>query len=302
MAVPVHTEFMLPILQLTSDGQTHKLHQYVDAIASAMGLTSEQRQERLPSQKQATYENRIGWAVTYMAKAGLVSRPQRATIQITQRGLDLLKSNPPVIDDVVLSQYPEFREFRAKRNTTDAGEDAIRNGESGLSPLERMAQANKDMRTLLASDLIDTMKQIPPAAFEQLVVDVLVSMGYGGTLSDAGAAIGRSGDGGIDGVIKEDRLGLDFIYVQAKRWENTVQRPQLQAFAGALMERNAQKGVFITTSDFSNGARAFVASIPTNIVLVDGQHLAELMIDYGVGVIEEQTYSVKRIDSEYFGE
>lgn len=226
-------------------------------------------------------------------------------MSITPLGRELLAENPKRVDNRLLSRYESFRVF--KESGRDKGPSPIPgNGTDDdseeISPLEQLEQAHKRLRQTLASDLIDSMKHMEPAAFEQLVVDVLVAMGYGGTVADAGQAIGRSGDGGIDGVIKEDRLGLDFIYVQAKRWENTIQRPQLQAFAGALLGRNAQRGVFITTSDFSKGAIEFARSLPTNIVLVDGQQLAELMIDYGVGVIDEQTYRVKRVDPEYFGE
>lgn len=302
MAVPGFQDFMLPILQLASEHQSVHKSQYDEALAQYFGLTQEDRSELLPSGGQTTYQNRIAWAISHLVKALLLDRPARATIEITQRGREVLAENHDRVDLPFLMRYPEFRKFReTSKPVTSPNGTEVEKPEQ-ISPLEQLEQAHKQLRRALASDLIDSMKQMPPASFEQLVVDVLVAMGYGGTISDAGQAIGRSGDGGIDGVIKEDRLGLDFIYVQAKRWENTIQRPQLQGFAGALMARNSQKGVFITTSDFSSGARDFVRSIPTNIVLIDGQQLAELMIDYGVGVIDEQTYRVKRVDPEYFGE
>lgn len=303
MAVPGFQEFMLPVLQLASEQDSIHKSDYDRIIAERLELTPEDRSELLPSGKQTTYQNRIGWAITFMTKAGLLTRPARATMSITPLGRELLAENHQRIDNRLLSRYESFRDFRDSGRSSESKKPDGSDEESDeISPLEQLEQAYTRLRRTLASDLIDAMKQMPPAAFEQLVVDVLVSMGYGGTIADAGQAIGRSGDGGIDGVIKEDRLGLDFIYVQAKRWENTIQRPQLQAFAGALLGRNAQRGVFITTSDFSKGAIEFARSLPTNIVLVDGQQLAELMIDYGVGVIDEQTYRVKRVDPEYFGE
>lgn len=293
---------MLPVLQLASEQDSIHKNQYDDIVADRLALTPEDKSELLPSGKQTTYQNRIGWAITFLAKAGLLNRPARATMSITPLGRELLAENPSRVDNKLLSRYESFRKFRA--GSPDGGKKKVptENDTDEASPLEQLEQAHERLRQSLASDLLDSMKQMAPSAFEQLVVDVLVAMGYGGTISDAGQAIGRSGDGGIDGVIKEDRLGLDFIYVQAKRWENTIQRPQLQGFAGALLGRNAQRGVFITTSDFSKGAIEFAKSLPTNIVLVDGQELAELMIDYGVGVIDEQTYCVKRVDPEYFGE
>lgn len=302
MAVPGFQDFMLPVLQLASERDSIAKSEYDAIIADRLAISSDDRSEMIPSGKQTTYQNRITWAISYMVKAGLLERPARATIRITQRGRGLLNENPERVDISVLSRFPEFRAFRERSSGAGTGGDKPPGGSEEVSPLERLEAAHEELRRTLASDLIDSMKQMAPASFEQLVVDVLVAMGYGGTISDAGQAIGRSGDGGIDGVIKEDRLGLDFIYVQAKRWENTIQRPQLQGFAGALLGRNAQRGVFITTSDFSKGAIEFAKSLPTNIVLVDGQQLAELMIDYGVGVIDEQTYRVKRVDPEYFGE
>lgn len=301
MAVPGYQEFMLPVLQLAAERESIHKSEYDAAIALRMNLTEQDLTEMLPSGKQTAYQNRIGWAITYMIKAKLLYRPARATIEITDRGRQLLLENPQQINQSLLLRYDEFRDFQ-KASSTDKDSSDGKKIVDEISPLERLEAAHSELRKALSSDLIESMKQMPPAAFEQLVVDVLVAMGYGGTLSDAGQAIGKSGDGGIDGVIKEDRLGLDFIYVQAKRWENTIQRPQLQGFAGALLGRNAQRGVFITTSDFSKGAIEFAKSLPTNIVLVDGQQLAELMIDYGVGVIDEQTYRVKRVDPEYFGE
>lgn len=300
MAVPGFQDFMLPVLQLASEHVALHKSEYEPILAEQLKLTEEDREEMLASGQQTTYQNRIGWAITYLVKTKLLDRPARATIQITDRGRELLATNPPKINIKLLKSYPEYLAFQHATRTKK--EEDPEDESDSISPREQLENAYDRLQRTLASDLLDSMKQMAPQAFEQLVVDVLVAMGYGGTIADAGQAIGRSGDGGIDGVIKEDRLGLDFIYVQAKRWENTIQRPQLQGFAGALLGRGAQRGVFITTSDFSKGAIEYTKSLPTNIVLVDGQELAELMIDYGVGVIDEQTYRVKRVDPEYFGE
>lgn len=300
MAVPGFQEFMLPVLQVAAEHPTLHKSEYDQIISDRVGLTEEDKEEMLSSGNQTTYQNRIGWAITYFVKAKLLERPARATIQITERGRELLGRNPERITSSMLKAYPEFQEFQTATKT--GKEDEPENETDEVSPSEQLDKAYTRLRKTLASDLIDLIKEGPPDFFERLVVEVLVSMGYGGTIQDAGQALGKSGDGGIDGVIKEDRLGLDSIYIQAKRWESSVGRPEIQAFAGALMGLNATRGVFITSSDFTSGAREYVKALQTKIVLINGQELAELMIEYGVGVIDEQTYRVKRVDPEYFGE
>jgi restriction system protein len=198
-----------------------------------------------------------------------------------------------------LAQFPEFREFRdRKRPTVAMVDDQIEI--VSKTPDELMYESYNDIREALASDILEKVKSCTPNFFENLVVDLLVTMGYGGTLEDAGQAVGKSGDGGIDGIIKEDRLGLDLIYLQAKRWEGTVSRPELQKFAGALLGKQARKGVFITTSSFTNEAREYVRSIGSNIILIDGAELADFMIDYNVGVSVSATYEIKKVDSDFF--
>lgn len=302
MAIPGFQDFMLPVIRIAEElGPIHK-SRYDDIIADRLGLTTEDRSELLPSGGQTTYQNRIGWAVSYLTKALVLERPARATVQITDRGRSLLADAPERVDLAYLMRYPEFKKYRETYRTRSSQVDELVEDEEDISPMEQLEKAYTRLRNELASELLDLVMKAPPEFFERLVVEVLVAMGYGGTLKDAGTAVGKTNDGGIDGVIKEDRLGLDSIYIQAKRWENPVQRPVLQGFAGALMGQNASRGVFITSSDFTSGARDYVKSINTKIVLINGQELADLMIEYGVGVIDEQTYRVKRVDPEYFGE
>lgn len=307
MAVPGFQDFMLPLLQFVETQRVVTPSECYAAMADLFQLTPEQRDELLPSGRQALYKNRIAWATTHMVKAGLADRPARGQLRITDRGRQVLREKPHRIDLSYLSQFPEHEEFR-KATTTPSSvtkhhidPDADTKPDD-LSPTEMLDKSYQRLRKSLAQDLLDRIKAAPPAFFEQLVVDLLVSMGYGGSHEDAGQAIGRSGDGGIDGIIKEDRLGLDFVYIQAKRWEGVVGRPQIQGFAGSLEGQRARKGVFITTSQFSSGARDYVSRIEKRIVLVDGEELAELMLDYDIGVSEVASYKVQRVDLDYFDE
>jgi len=305
MSVPDYQEFMLPLLRVVADRGPIKSSDYYEAVANATSLTAEDREQLLPSGTQAAYKNRIGWAGTYLVKAGLLERPQRGFLKITALGQQLLRSNPSRIDNETLRKFESFREFESLSGTRQ--NQPVRTSESveereALPPDEQLLASYRQLRRSLADDLLTQIKSAPPAFFEQLVVDLLVRMGYGGSQDDAGRAIGKSGDGGIDGIIKEDRLGLDFVYIQAKRWENVVGRPQIQGFAGSLEGQRARKGVFITTSSFTDGARDYVQRIEERIVLIDGTELASLMLDYGLGVTDVATYKVQRIDPAYFGE
>ena len=300
MPIPDYQTLMLPVLEFAGDGQEKTLRETIDAMADRFDLTPEERRELLPSGLQAILDNRVGWARTYLKKAGLLASPRRGAVRITDRGREVLASNPDRIDVKFLSQYPEFIEFqrpKSKRPTPDTG-----NGPEERTPEEIMEEAYQEARDSLATDLLDTIKELSPAFFERLVIDLLVRMGYGGTRRDAGQAIGGSGDGGIDGIIKQDRLGLDVVYVQAKRWEGVVGSAEVQKFAGALAGRFAQKGVFITTSHFSPAAHRYVSRIGSKIVLIDGHMMAQLMIDYGIAVSPVASYEIKRIDSDYFVE
>lgn len=302
MAIPDYQTIMLPLLEYSGDNEEHSLREAINHLAQLFDLSQEEQKELLPSGRQATFNNRVGWARTYLKKAGLVKYTRRAHFQITARGLEVLQQNPNKIDNQYLKQFPSFRDFRTRSNTNkkESTKTVAEDTTETATPEENIEAAYLRVRQELADELIETIKSCSPQFFEQLVVDLLVKMGYGGTRKDAGEAIGMSGDGGIDGIIKEDRLGLDIVYIQAKRWEGTVSRPEIQKFAGALQGLRARKGVFITTSQFSKGASEYVGLIDSKIVLIDGELLAQFMIDFGIGVSTIATYELKRIDSDYF--
>lgn len=301
MSVPGFQDLMLPILQLAADGKEHTLAESRPLLAARLGLSEEDTSQLLPSGRQTVFANRVAWAKVYLQRAGLFSSSRRGHFQITPRGLALLAEKLPRVDIRVLDRYPEFVEFRTKKDSEDSstGEEHT---ESSATPEETLESASLRIRKALATEVLDRVKRSSPTFFEELVVALLLKMGYGGSRQDAGKALGRSGDEGLDGVIHEDRLGLDVIYLQAKRWEGTVGRPEIQKFVGALHGRRARKGVFITTSAFSDEARQYAAGIDSKVALIDGAQLAELMIDFDLGVSPATTYIVKRIDSDFFGE
>lgn len=301
MAIPKFHEFMLPVLRLTADGKVHTASATMDQVADQMGLSGENRRERIPSGSQTVLYNRVTWAITYLVKAGLLERPQRGRYRVTAFGLQVLRNPPAALTKSWLKEHcAGFDKFVTKQGESSAGESPSDIGDDERTPEEQMGQIYEQINTDLAEEIVSQIKQCPPEFFERLVIDVLVAMGYGGSRSDAGRAVGRSGDGGIDGIINEDRLGLDSIYVQAKRWESTVGRPDIQAFAGSLEGARARKGVFITTSTFAQTARDYVRSIEKRIVLIDGEALARLMIEHDVGVTAAEVFQVKKIDSDYF--
>ncbi len=301
MAVPDFQTIMLPFLEFLRDGNLHSYSDIADAIAKYYQLSDDDLSEMIPSKRQTKLMNRIYWASTYFRKSLVIEQPSRGVLRITDRGRELLNKNLSRIDMKTLEIFPEYIEFRDKKNEVSTGDikPATESTET-KTPDEVLYDSYRTIRENLAADLLEKIKSLSPEFFETLVVNLLVAMGYGGSINDAGQAIGRSGDGGIDGIIKEDRLGLDVIYLQAKRWENTVSRPEIQKFAGALQGKRAKKGVFITTSDYSKEARDFVSHIESKIILIDGDELADLMIDHGVGVTTVEMYEVKRIDSDYF--
>lgn len=300
MTIPDYQAFMLPLLKLAGDQTDHSLGEAYDVLAKEFGVSDADRAELLPSGKQSRFENRVGWARTYLKKAGLIDSPVRGKFRITPRGLNILKTNPAQITKDYLTQFAEFQEFQARQNARHEEDEAEE--ERDRTPDEVLDAAYQSLRRTLAQDLLDRVKGASPRFFEKTVVDLLLAMGYGGSRIDAGEIVGKSGDGGIDGIIKEDKLGLDAIYIQAKRWEGTVGRPTVQEFAGSLAGRKARKGVLITTSQFSAEARDYVDRVEMRIVLIDGEQLAQLMIDYGIGVSERIHYSVKRVDEDYFVE
>ncbi len=302
MTIPDFQSLMLPILKLTGDQKEHTLRETINFLAGQFKLTSQEREELLPSGRQARFDNRVGWAVIYMRKAVFISKSERGKFIITGRGLEILNNLPKVIDIKFLNQYEEFIQFRTRRERDETHEtNAV---DSEQTPEETMESAYQSLRQALLSEILTTIKNCSPAFFEKLVVDVIVKMGYGGTRQDAGKAIGKSGDEGIDGIINEDRLGLDVIYIQAKKWDkvNQIGRPDIQKFAGALQGQRAKKGIFITTSSFTKEAAEFAARIDSKIILIDGAKLSQLMLDYNVGVNLVTSYELKRLDSDYFEE
>lgn len=304
MAVPKYDWWYLPLLRLLGDGQVHRMADVYEQLAKAAGLSEADLAEMLPSGTSPTYTNRIGWARTFLKKAGLVASPKRGQVQITERGKAALAQRPDGIDDQWLMQFPEFVEWmKPSRPSPGSSPSGSGNRDADAAegtPQEQLEQAYSQLQRDLADDLLDRTKQVSPAYFEKIVVDVMLAMGYGGSRREAGHTVGQSGDGGIDGIIDEDRLGLDKIYLQAKRWDGVVGRPIVQAFSGALDGQRATKGVLITTSAFTTEARDYVHQIAKKIVLIDGRQLADLMIQHGVGVGVEATYTLKRIDSDYF--
>lgn len=303
MAIPDYQTCMLPFLRLLADGKDHSLRDAEDALAVSFSLTPAERAELLPSGQQGIFRNRVGWARTYLKKGGLLESPRRGVFKITERGLEVLASNPNRIDAKYLERFPEFLEFRdAGRQGQATATDSSPIPPLSATPEETIEIAHEELRVQLSQDILAKILSCSPAFFEQLVVELLVKMGYGGSRKDAGERIGQTGDGGVDGIIKEDRLGLDTIFLQAKRWQGVVGRPEIQKFVGALQGQRAKKGVFITTSAYTAEAIEYAARIDTKVVLIDGKQLSNLMIDFELGVSPQATFTVKRLDSDYFDE
>lgn len=302
--IPTYEQIMLPLLKLLGEKNEVSLQEAHDILAKRFGLTEEERNELLPSGQQAIFRNRLGWARTYMKKAGLVVTPQRAKFAITERGRSLLKENLSDINGSVLSRYQEFVDFKSIKKPKDYDETKNQNGldNSDKTPEEALEYAYQKLKSELSKDLLDIVKTCSSDFFEKLVVDIVVRMGYGGSRKDAGQALGKTGDGGIDGIVKEDKLGLDIIYLQAKRWEYTVPVKEIRDFTGALASKKARKGIFITTSTFPQTVYDFVKQVEYKIVLINGEQLANLMIEYNVGLSPINEYHVKKIDFDYFEE
>ena len=303
MAVPDFQSLMMPLLRTAADEREHSLAEARDVLADEFKLSDADREEPLPSGRQSKFSNRVAWAKSYLQQAGLLLSPRRGHFQLSDRGRDVLKAPPTRIDIKFLEQYPEFVEFRTPKSAlVDVPSEVPAGQAEPETPEEALEAAHLKMRVRLGSEILTGVKAASPQFFERLVVELLLKMGYGGSRRDAGQAIGRSGDEGIDGVISEDRLGLEVVYLQAKKWDGTVGRPEIQRFVGALHGKRAKKGVFITTGAFSAEATAYVEHIDPKVVLIDGRRLAELMIDFDVGVNTWATYNVKRVDSDYFDE
>ncbi len=302
MAIPDFQSVMRPVLATVQNGASLSLNELRERVANHFQLTEDERKERLPSGHQTVINNRVGWARTYLNKAGLLRIPSKGMVQITSRGRDALVRGPEPINGSWPNQFPEFADFHtAKPQTPDApAELGIETAET--TPDEQLAEAHQALVQSLADELLAQVRAATPSFFEQLVVDLMIAMGYGGSRKEAGKATQATNDDGIDGIIKEDKLGLDVIYLQAKRWTNTVHRPEIDKFIGALTRQRARKGVFITTSDFSDGARTAAQGLDIKVVLIDGVELARLMVENNLGVSVKQVYEVKQLDSDYFAE
>jgi restriction system protein len=299
LPIPDFQTIMRPLLELASDNQEHSLAEAREKLAEYFQLSQEETKALLPSGKQPTFTNRVAWARVYLGQAGALESPKRGHFRISERGRQLLKDIP---DRITIRDLERFSEFQKFRSPSKEEVHADPETPEQQTPEEVLEDAYQKLRSNLANELLKRVKESSPLFFEQLVVELLLNMGYGGSRKEAGEAIGRAGDEGIDGIINEDRLGLDVIYIQAKKWESNVGRPEIQKFVGALHGRRAKKGVFITTSGFSSDAREYVEKIDPKVVLIDGEQLAHLMMDFNVGVTRNSTYETKKIDSDYFSE
>lgn len=301
MAVPGFQEMTLPLLRFAADGHVHQMRDARDHLADVMSLTDAEQTERLPSGRQSRFANRVAWAKVYLEKAGLLDSPAPGQFQITERGRGVLQDPPVRIDIPFMERFPEFLEFRSRRRERVSSPSSS-SQESESTPEEELEQAYERLQAELADEVLANVRKLSPTGFEQLVVDVMIALGYGGGKPEAGTITQAGADQGIDGVINEDRLGLEVIYLQAKKWEPPVGRPEIQKFVGALHGKRARKGVFITTSRFTPDAHEYVQQIEPRVVLIDGERLAALMVRHGVGVTTIETLKISRVDSDYFAE
>lgn len=302
MSVPGYQEFMLPLLKIAADGKEHTVADAMKRLAEGFKISEQDQELMLPSGVQTRFYNRVTWALTYLSKSLLVEKTGRGRFRIAARGSDVLKNNPTRIDNKFLNQFPEYQTFKTKRaekavQTKKNSDDEI---DETITPEERLESAHQELREALADDVLRRVRAESPKFFENLVIRLLVSMGYGGGQVDRAQVTGKSGDEGIDGVIREDRLGLDMVYVQAKKWDNTVGPGEIDKFVGSLMRKRATKGVFITSGTFTDGATRAGKEAAVKVRLIDGEELAELMIDYNVGVAVSDTYVLKKVDSDFF--
>jgi restriction system protein len=301
MPVPDFQSFFKPLLDIAADGNEHAVQEVRDEIARVMAISDSDRAERLPSGTQTKFDNRVAWAKSYFIQAKVLEATRRGHFRITDRGRELQREGLQRIDIRILNRYSEFVEFHtAERPSVNT--DQIDTSNASETPEEVLQKSFQGIRNRLAGEILEKVKSNSPEFFERLVVELMVAMGYGGSIQDAGLAIGHTGDEGIDGIIKEDRLGLDVIYIQAKKWEGTVGRPEIQRFVGALHGKRAKKGVFITTGRFSDDAKNYVDTIDPKVILIDGKSLASFMIDFNLGVSRSTIYELKRIDSDFFDE
>jgi restriction system protein len=299
MSIPDFQTLMLPLLEASADGKDHRVRDFEPGIAARFNLSASEREQLLPSGRQTILANRLQWAKSYLKQAGLIEPVSRGLFRITDRGRATLSEHPPKVDKAYLLRFPEYQMFweryRSGSRVASAEEPT-----QAATPEEILEATSRQLEQQVADELLEYVQRISPAFFERLVIDLLVAIGYGGSRADAGRSVGRSGDGGIDGVINEDPLGLDTVYIQAKRWQNSVGRPVVQGFAGSLEGVRARKGVLITTSTFTPEAHDYVDRIEKRIVLIDGPKLAQLMLEHGVGVTRAHSYVISRVDVDYF--
>ena len=314
MPIPDYQSLMCPLLAFAADGTEKNIREAVAELARDFKLSDDEINQLLPSGKQTLLSNRVHWARTYLDKARAIRRTRRSHFIITDRGKDLLAKNPTRIDNAVLRQFPEFVAFISPKDLGKE-EPAVEKHDiavethfevtpTSATPEEAIQQAENQILSSLRSTILERIAELSPTFFEQLVVDLIVAMGYGGSRNSVVQRLGKSGDEGIDGIVNEDALGLDVVYLQAKRYatDNTIGRERIQQFAGALVGQGASKGVFVTTSSFSKGAIEYASKVPQRIILIDGDELTRLMVQYGVGVRIERTVDIKRIDADYFSE
>jgi len=300
VAVPDYQTLMRPLLEVLADGADHDTASIRAALTERFNLSESELEELIPSGRDTLFRNRVGWATTYLTRTGLIEKPRRAVYRIADRGRQVLAENPERVDLRVLAQFPEYREFRRARAGPDSEPEPPHLPVDQGTPEELIDSAYRELRAALAAELLDRVMEKPPQFFERLVLDVLHASGYGGGIEHATERLGHSGDEGVDGVIREDRLGLDLIYVQAKRWQGVVGRPEIQKFFGALHGQRATKGVFITTSTFSKDANDYADDVSPRVILIDGKQLAQLMIEHSVGVAVTHEYRLRRVDLDYF--
>jgi restriction system protein len=301
--IPDFQTLMLPFLMHIGDNQEHSKKELVEALANALKLTEAEKREMLPSRNQPVFYNRVTWVIAHFKAAKILDNTRRGYVKITPLGIDILKQNPATINLKFLKQLPTYIEAMNSWKNKNSTEETSRNEDMEVKTPEELLEAGyQSIKNSLKQELLEKLKSVHPAYFEKIVVELLVKMGYGGSIAEAGKATKYSNDEGIDGIIKEDKLGLDVIYIQAKRWDGVVSRPEIQKFVGALAGQRAKKGVFITTSGFSKEAISYASQMDAKIVLIDGEQLAQYMIDYNLGVSIQDTYEIKRIDSDYFEE
>lgn len=298
MPIPDYQTIMLPLIQKLEDGKPHALQDIIERLADYFKLSDDERQTLQPSGRQRIFNNRVYWAKKYLSEADLISSPSRGFIELTPSGKKVLKEKPSYIDNRYLEKFESFRNFKG----IIPEKIELKGQNENKTPEEIMVDMDVELKRSLSIDIMENIQNSSPQFFERLILDVIVAMGYGGSFDDASKRVGKTGDGGIDGIIKEDKLGLDAIYLQAKRWKNVVGRPEIQSFAGALDGFKAKKGIFITTSTFTPHAYEYVDKIEKKIVLINGEELAALMIEYNVGVAVANSFVVKKIDTDYFNE